>query len=144
MPGVRTAVWTPTLATLDPSDPVIRAIQAGFVPGRSGDITLAPAPYWIFVPGRNPNGGNATTHGSANEYDQHVPLVFLGAPFPAGRVRDAATPADLAPTLAATVGLSYDGVEGRALAAAVAEVTGRIERPARLEVPIHVHVNTAA
>ena len=119
MPGVRTAVWTPALATLDHSDPVVRAIQAGFVPGRSGDITLAPAPYWIFVPGRNPTGGNATTHGSSNEYDQHVPLIFLGAPFPAGRVRDAATPADVAPTLAATVGLSYDGVEGRALAAAM-------------------------
>ncbi len=119
LPGVRTAVWTPSLATLDASDPVVRAMQAGFVPDRSGDITLAPAPYWIFVPGRNPNGGNATTHGSSNEYDQHVPLIFLGAPFAPGRVRDAATPADLAPTLAATVGLPYDGVEGRALAAAV-------------------------
>jgi len=90
-----------------------------FMRDRSGDITLAPAPYWIFVPGRNPHGGNATTHGSANEYDQHVPLIFLGAPFAPGRVSDAATPADLAPTLAATVGLPYDGIEGRALAAAV-------------------------
>lgn len=118
VPGVRTAVWTPALAALSPADPVVRAIQAGFVPDRSGDITLAPAPYWIFVPGRNPNGGNATTHGSSNEYDQHVPLIFLGAPFPAGRSADAATPADAAPTLAATVGLAFDGVEGRVLAAA--------------------------
>jgi arylsulfatase A-like enzyme len=119
LPGVRTAVWTPSLAALDSSDPMVRAIQAGFVLDRSGDITLAPAPYWIFVPGRNPNGGNATTHGSANDYDQHVPLIFLGAPFPPGRVRDTATPADVAPTLAAAVGLPYGGVEGRPLAAAV-------------------------
>ncbi|MGE0363854.1 MAG: alkaline phosphatase family protein [Vicinamibacterales bacterium] len=118
LPGVRTAVWTPALTMLDATDPVVRAMQAGFVPGRSGDITLAPAPYWILVPGRNPAGGNATTHGSSNEYDQHVPLVFLGGPFPPGRVRDAATPADAAPTLAATVGLTLDGIEGRPLAAA--------------------------
>jgi hypothetical protein len=117
LPGVRTAVWTPALASLDATDPVIRAMQAGFVPDRSGDITLAPAPYWILVPGRNPNGGNATTHGSSNDYDQHVPLVFLGAPFAAGRVRDAASPADAAPTLAATVGLTFTGVEGRPLTA---------------------------
>jgi arylsulfatase A-like enzyme len=115
MPGVSTAVWTPALATLDAADPVVRAMQAGFVAGRSGDITLAPAPYWILVPGRNPDGGNATTHGSSNDYDQHVPLIFLGAPFAPGRIRDAATPADAAPTLAATVGLSLTGVEGRAL-----------------------------
>ena len=118
LPGVATAVWTPSLADLDGTDPVLRAMQAGFVAGRSGDITLAPAPYWIFVPGRNPKGGNATTHGSANAYDQHVPLIFLGAPFPPGRVADPATPADAAPTLAATVGLRMDGVEGRPLAAA--------------------------
>ena len=116
MPGVRTAVWTPALTALDAADPVVRAMQAGFVAGRSGDITLAPAPYWIFVPGRNPNGGNATTHGSSNDYDQHVPLVFLGAPFAPGRVREPATPADAAPTLAATVGLPFIAVEGRALA----------------------------
>ncbi len=118
VPGVRTAVWTPGLDSLDDGDPVIRAIRAGFVAGRSGDITLAPAPYWILVPGRNPNGGDATTHGSANDYDQHVPLVFLGAPFPSGRSAVPATPADVAPTLAATVGLAFDGVEGRVLAAA--------------------------
>jgi hypothetical protein len=90
-------------------------MQAGFFADRSGDITLAPAPYWIFVPGRNPNGGSATTHGSSNDYDQHVPLVFLGAPFPPGRVRNAATPADAVPTLGATVGVAFTGVEGRAL-----------------------------
>jgi arylsulfatase A-like enzyme len=119
VPGVQTAVWTPSLAALDDGDPVIRSIKASFVPGRSGDFTLAPAPYWIFVPGRNPNGGNATTHGSANPYDQHVPLIFYGAPFAHGRIADAATPADAAPTLGATVGLGFDGVEGRPLAGAV-------------------------
>ncbi len=118
LPGVQMAVWTPGLDTLDASDSILKAIRASFVPGRSGDFTLVPAPYWIFVPGRNPNGGSATTHGSANAYDQHVPLLFYGAPFTRGRNADAATPADAAPTLGATVGLAFDRVEGRPLPAA--------------------------
>ena len=48
-----------------------------------------------------------------------MPLVFYGAAFTRGRIADAATPADAAPTLGATVGLTFDGVEGRALTAAV-------------------------
>jgi hypothetical protein len=97
------------------SDPLVRAMQASFVPDRSGDFTLAPRPYWILVPGRDPDGGSATTHGTSYEYDQHVPLVFLGPGFPAARRRDAASPADAAPTLAAAVGLALPGAEGRAV-----------------------------
>lgn len=115
VPGVQSAVWAPTLVDDGTSDRVLRAMQAGYVPGRSGDISLAPEPYWIFVPGRNPEGGSATTHGSANEYDQHVPLIFLGAAFAPGRYAASASPADLAPTLAATVGLTLPGIEGRVL-----------------------------
>jgi arylsulfatase A-like enzyme len=117
-PGVRDAVWGPALDARDAADPLVRAIRASYVPDRSGDFTLAPAPYYILVPGRNPEGGSATTHGSSNDYDQHVPLVFYGRPFAAGHRRDLATPADAAPTLAATVGLRMAGVDGRVLPAA--------------------------
>ena len=117
--GIRDVVWTPALASLDANDPDVRAIRAGFVPERSGDLTMVPARQWIVVPGRNPAGGSATTHGTSNSYDQHVPLLFYGGPFLPGRTSEAATPADAAPTLAATVGLAFDGVEGRALPGAV-------------------------
>ncbi len=117
MPGIATAVWNGDLD--GPNDGVppelLAAIRASHVPGRSGDITIVPRPNWIFVVGNRPDGGDGTTHGSPHVYDQHVPLVFLGAPFQPGRYATRATPADLAPTLAATVGVPMPGVEGRAL-----------------------------
>ncbi len=124
MPGVAAAIWTPDLARVTGLPPAtLAAVRASHVPGRSGDITIVPAPNWILVPGTDPAGGTATTHGSLHAYDQHVPLVFLGAPFAPGRYQAAATPADAAPTLAATVGLTITGVEGRPLTASARPVT---------------------
>jgi arylsulfatase A-like enzyme len=60
-------------------------------------------------------------HGSATPDDQRVPLIFFGPGIKAGRYGDQASPADLAPTLAAALGVSMTGVEGRALAAALAK-----------------------
>ena len=118
LPGIAAAVWTPDLAgDTDAPAELLAAMRAGHVPGRSGDITIMPAPNWILVPGTDPAGGDATTHGSPHVYDQHVPLVFLGAAFAPGRYQVPASPADAAPTLAATVGLSFTGVEGRPLTA---------------------------
>jgi hypothetical protein len=93
------------------------AIRASHVPDRSGDLVVTPAPHWIFVVGASPNGGDGTTHGSPHPYDQHVPVVFLGPSFAAGRYAERASPADVAPTLAATVGMPISGVEGRVLSA---------------------------
>lgn len=114
-PGIAAAVWNDDLdATAGGAPPaVLDAVRASHVPGRSGDISIVPAPGWILVIGANPNGGDGTTHGSLNPYDQHVPLVFYGAPFLPGRYDAKATPADAAPTLAATVGLSMRDVEGQ-------------------------------
>jgi hypothetical protein len=47
-----------------------------------------------------------TTHGSATPDDQRVPILFLGAGIKPGKYQEAATPADLAPTLAAIAGLA--------------------------------------
>lgn len=97
--------------------PLLAAVRASHVPGRSGDITIVPAPNWILVPGNDAAGGDATTHGSPHPYDRHVPLVFLGTAFTPGRYQAPASPADAAPTLAATVDLPFTGVEGRPLTA---------------------------
>lgn len=121
MPGIATAVWNGDLGGANEGVPadLLAAIRAGYVPERSGDITVVPLPGWIFILGNNPNGGDGTTHGSPHAYDQHVPLVFLGAPFQPGRYSARATPADLAPTLAATIGMPMPGVEGRPLTDAI-------------------------
>jgi Type I phosphodiesterase / nucleotide pyrophosphatase len=125
IPGIATAVWNGDLAAAhdDVAPDLLAAIRAGHVPERSGDITIVPAPDWIFVPGNHPDGGDGTTHGSPHTYDQHVPLVFLGPAFQAGHYGTRVTPADLAPTLAATIGLLMRDVEGRPLTDAVTRRT---------------------
>ena len=47
-----------------------------------------------------------TTHGSANGDDQRVPILFLGHGIKPGKYQQAASPADLAPTLAGLCGFS--------------------------------------
>ena len=82
------------------------------VPGRSGDLVVITEPNWFQV-GRNAT--NATTHGTWHEYDKHVPLILLGAGIQAGRLRQDATPADIAPTLASLAGIALPAAEGRVL-----------------------------
>jgi predicted AlkP superfamily pyrophosphatase or phosphodiesterase len=81
------------------SDPLLRAAALSYFPGRSGDLIIAMKPGWMI-------SANGTTHGSANPDDQRVPVMFLGAGIKHGIYQEPATPADLAPTLAAVLGLS--------------------------------------
>ena len=89
-------------------DPIERAAAHSYFPGESGDFQLVPKPYWITTE------SSAATHGTLHAYDQHVPLIFLGTAFRAGRYTEPATPADLAPTLASVVGLPMPGADGTA------------------------------
>jgi len=80
-------------------DPLVRAAALSYFPGGSGDIVFVPKAGWMIM-------AAGTTHGSATPDDQRVPLLFLGAGIKPGIYQDEATPADLAPTLAAIAGLS--------------------------------------
>ena len=93
-------------------DPIERAAALSHFPGESGDIVVILKPNWIGT------DTSTTTHGSMHAYDQHVPVLFWGAPIKAGRFSTPATPADLAPTLAALVKLPMPGADGKALATA--------------------------
>ncbi len=96
------------------ADRIERAVALSFVPGQSGDIIMVPKPYWIAT------DSSAATHGTLHPYDQHVPVILMGRPFvKAGRYRDPASPADIAPTLAALVGLPMPAVDGHVLRAAI-------------------------
>jgi hypothetical protein len=48
-----------------------------------------------------------TGHGTAEDYDRHVPVVFLGPPITAGRYEAPCGPEDIVPTLANFLGLDY-------------------------------------
>jgi phosphoglycerol transferase MdoB-like AlkP superfamily enzyme len=58
---------------------------------------------------------SGTTHGSASADDQRVPVVLYGFGVKPGHYDDAATPADIAPTLAELSGVTLPRAEGHAL-----------------------------
>ena len=80
-------------------DPLLRAAALSYVPGRGGDLIVAAKPGWMI-------SASGTTHGSATADDQRVPLLFFGRGVTPGRYQQAASPADLAPTLAVLSGFS--------------------------------------
>ena len=90
------------------SDPLLRAAALSYFPGRSGDLVFATKTGWMISAG-------GTTHGSASADDQRVPILFYGHGVKPGKYQDAATPADLTPTLAALSGLAMKA-EGHPLA----------------------------
>ncbi len=79
-------------------DPVARRVLHGFNQRRSGDIVLVQEPYKYFTEG---TGFTPATHGTPYSYDTHVPVLFMGRGLMPGRYAQPATPADIAPTLAA-------------------------------------------
>jgi predicted AlkP superfamily pyrophosphatase or phosphodiesterase len=89
----------------------LRAAALSFVPGRSGDLILAPKAGWMI-------GSTGTTHGSANPDDQRVPIIFYGSGIKPGRYEDAASPADIVPTLADIAGIRLAHAQGTALRSA--------------------------
>lgn len=102
------------------ADPIERAVALSHAAGRSGDVMIVPKPYWLMT------NSSGTTHGTLHDYDQRVPVVFLGAPFKAGHYADAASPADIMPTFASLIGLPLPGTDGKALDVARARVdTGK-------------------
>jgi hypothetical protein len=101
-------------------DPVIRAARLSYLPSRSGDVILVPKPYWLMSTA-------AATHGTNHGYDRHVPVLFYGAGIRPGRYWQDASPADIAPTLAALCGITLARTDGQVLSAAL-ESAPRAER----------------
>ena len=111
VPGIKFAFWGPDLATKSArssSDRVFRAAALSHNLGRSGDIIIAPAEQWLMSTA-------VTTHGTQYAYDQRVPVILFGASVRAGRYTEAATPADLMPTLAAVAKVKIAKTDGRVL-----------------------------
>src|SRR5207253_3959888 len=84
------------------ADPIARRVLNGFYPQRSGDVIIVFEPFSILfdLPDDPTDPHSTATHGSPYSYDTHVPLIIMGQRFAAGRYTQAATPADIATTLA--------------------------------------------
>lgn len=94
-------------------DPDARSAALSHVPGRSGDLIVIPRPYWI-------TASAAATHGTAHLYDARVPVILMGPGLVPGEYFTPASPADIAPTLAALSGVTLAHTDGRVLAEALA------------------------
>jgi predicted AlkP superfamily pyrophosphatase or phosphodiesterase len=93
-------VWT--RAELSPdrptSDTLLAFQRASYLPSRSPDFVIQREPWFV-------TGGHGTTHRTPYPYDTHVPLVVRFPRVPPHTVDEPVATADLAPTLAALLGL---------------------------------------
>lgn len=78
-------------------DPIARRWAHQFPPDAGVELVVTQTPMTLF-------GTITASHGSPYDYDSHVPLIFHGAAFRAGRYAEFVRTVDLAPTVAAVVG----------------------------------------
>jgi predicted AlkP superfamily pyrophosphatase or phosphodiesterase len=99
--GIYLAI-TPGEVETAPNSTLLTRVGNNIHPVRSGDIYIVQDPYWFNFD----KGPVAGMHGSPWSYDTHVPVIFAGAGIPSQMVYRQIQPADVAPTLAALLGMS--------------------------------------
>ncbi len=96
------------------------AFALNYFPVRSGDIFVLQKPYWLMEGTMHaPTVHTGTSHGTPYYYDQRVPILLMGSGIRPGQYFQAATPADIAPTLGALTGVTLATRDGRVLAEAL-------------------------
>jgi len=86
-------------------------VQKGFSQKRSGDILM------VFGPGGGKYGDTGSTHGSPWNYDTHSPLLFYGKGIKKGSTVNRTEIPDVAPTIAALLGMNApSGTTGEPIA----------------------------
>ncbi len=109
-PGIDSVVWIDPQLRPTPTRPTAAALQQRIAlstfPGRSGHAYLHFAANWFGA------GRHATGHGTAHAYDTHVPLLLFGNGIHHGKYHTAASPTDIAPTLATLMGIPAPAQSG--------------------------------
>jgi hypothetical protein len=102
MPGVKSAFtrtqlteWRGAFVLAEP----VRMALRSFRPDRSGHVVYQVSPFHVVA-------DTGTNHGSHWDYDTHVPLLWLGQDVKPGSYDAAVSPADIAPTLLALLGIA--------------------------------------
>ena len=80
---------------------IAQSFRLSYFPHRGPDVFFVQQPFSLWNGDR---GG--TTHGTPYTYDTHVPLIFYGSAFRAGTYPENVSTIDLAPTLAAALGIN--------------------------------------
>ena len=100
-PGIHIAATRQMLESW-PDRKLFNQIRNNYHPVRAGDIYIVQEPYWFNFD----KGPVAGMHGSLWNYDTHVPLIFSGPGISAATIYRQVQPADVAPTIAALLGMS--------------------------------------
>ena len=87
--------------------------RASFDPARSGDFVVFLKPRITAIPENTK--GYVATHGSPWDYDRRVPILFWRKGMTGFEQPLSIETVDIAPTLAATIGLKVSGLDGRCL-----------------------------
>ncbi|MFS4469735.1 alkaline phosphatase PafA [Maribacter sp. 2210JD10-5] len=83
-------------------------LQNGYHQKRSGDILVVAKPGFISYP------KTGSTHGSPQIYDTHAPLLFFGKGIKKGSTVERTEIPDIAPTIAALLGIAFpNGTTGK-------------------------------
>ena len=101
-----------TPAARTSTDPQIRAAALSYFAGRSGDLTVLVKENWIMP-------ASGTTHGTTYDYDKRVPVILFGAGIKPGQREEAATPEDLAVTIASLLDVKLPSPDGQVLTGAL-------------------------
>jgi predicted AlkP superfamily pyrophosphatase or phosphodiesterase len=90
------------MSAADPADSYLTLFQNAFFQPRSPHLNVLVKKY-VYL--NSQVGG--TGHGTAHEYDRHIPIVFMGEGIKPGTYETECGPEDIAPTIAHVLGLTY-------------------------------------
>lgn len=80
-------------------DDLLDYVRNSYYPGRAGHVYAHWSQYWY-------KGSKLAGHGAAYEYDQHVPVLLMGAGVQPGHYTQAIRPTGMAATLCALLGIA--------------------------------------
>jgi predicted AlkP superfamily pyrophosphatase or phosphodiesterase len=102
--GIALAVPTSRLSSQE-ANPLVAKVRRNHHVTRSGDIYIIQEPYWFLFD----KGPVVAMHGSPWRFDTHVPIIFTGPTIDAQTVHRLVHPVDVAPTIAAFLGMTPPG-----------------------------------
>lgn len=104
VPGIALAMTRTDLLSGKITDtPITRKVQLAFHPKRSGNVLIVQDQFWYLYPNADQF---SAMHGSPYSYDTHVPIMIAGPDVKALEVSHTVGPEDIAPTIAAYIGIS--------------------------------------
>ena len=106
--GIANTITATQISNSQFTDGINSKIQHGFYKKRSGDVMI------ILEPGIVEYKKTGTTHGSGNNYDTHVPLIWYGWNIPQGISAKPIKVVDIAATLSAMLHIEFpSGCSGK-------------------------------